>query len=141
VTDTKFSAKAVAQMLAKKTLSAAHQRKLWARATNAKKLILSLIAPELLELRSRHDALEMLVVVHLAGLLVSQGIDEEAVREALNENRKKALDDLPDNDRLKHLADRHVNELVWKKTEDMMIADIENKQKKPLLDATGIEEG
>ncbi len=124
-------------MLEKKKLSAAQQRRLWARATNAKKFILSLIAPELLELRARHDALEMFVLdnANFYGYPPEQGQDE------LNSLRQKAIDDLPDDDRLKHLADKNVNEAVWRKTEDLMIKDIETKQKKPLLEATGIEEG
>jgi hypothetical protein len=145
--DRKFRHRAIEAMLAKKGLSPKAQRQGFARASAAKRFILTLIAPELLELRARHDALEMFVIDHcmvIAGTNLPDsypdGVLSEAKSERLEQLHKKSLADLSDDDKLKHLADLSVNGAIWRDIEKRMIKDIENKQRKPLLDATGIED-
>jgi len=133
----KFSRKAIDQIMEKKTLSAGHQRRSFARASAAKRFLITLIAPELLELRARHDALERMVLEFIS---MRPGAEEEALEERLEQFRKKALEDLPVNDKLKHIADQNVNKQVWRGVEDAMVRDIEQKQRKPLLDSAGVEE-
>ena len=134
-------------MMSKKTLSAKAQRQGFARASAAKRFLLTLIAPELLELRAQHDALEMLVVDHIASTRPKIDLDDssrhdhgEDLQEELLHLRKKALADLPEDDKLRHLADPTVSKAIWKDIEERMVRDIENKQRKPLLNATGIED-
>ena len=140
MSDSKFRKKAIDQMMAKKTLTPANQRRGYARASAVKKFLLELIAPELLELRARHDALEM-YVTDLAVLVGGTrfGDDEEGAREILESFRKKALDDLPENDKLKHLSDMAIQKMIWKDIEDKMVRDIEKKQQKPLIEAAGLD--
>lgn len=131
--------KSVRAALERKILSADQLRRLWARASSAKRHILQVLAPELLELRARHDALEALVLdcADLRGFTPSE---PEALQENLLQRRKKALRELPDSDRLQHLAG-DARDAVWKGVEDRMVNDIYGKQKSTLLRGIGVFNG
>lgn len=127
--------KVIASLLATKTLSAPQQRRLWARSSTAKHFLLQVIAPELLEIRARHAALEEFVLNNLPA-----GKAEEA-EEVLRQARIKHFNGLDDRDRLKHLGtDYQGARTIWKGVEDRMVNDITRKQRLSLETSAGIEE-
>tara|TARA_Y100000034_G_scaffold135611_1_gene208248 strand:- start:460 stop:879 length:420 start_codon:yes stop_codon:yes gene_type:complete len=132
----KFSRTAIDQIMRSKSLSAANQRRGFARASSAKRFILSIIAPELLEVRTRLAALEKLVI-SMADL---KPYSAEDLKTVLKVAEKEALEALPEDDKLSHLANPDISPKIWKSIEDAMVRDIEQKQRKPLLDSAGVEE-
>jgi hypothetical protein len=128
-----FQKKAVDQILAKKSLTPHEQRRLWGRATTAKKLILEVIAPDLLELRVRVDALEEMLretnEVLQGRVIVDRDIDywKDRAREAEREN-----------DRLKYLA--QTGKEVWAKLESGMQKSVEQVQRKAILKSAGVDD-
>lgn len=134
----KFSRTAIEQIMKTKTLDADKQRRLWARASAGKRFILTLLAPELLELRARHDALEMFVLDFIEPRLGEE--TAESLQERLETYRRKALADLPENDQLKHFADPAIQKEIWKGIEDGMKRSVEKSQRKKLLSSAGVEE-
>ena len=126
---------AVTQILTKKSFTAAQLRRLWARASSAKRHILKVLAPELLDLRARQDALELLV---LQGTAVADVHNLEEGRALLLKLKGEALLALPEDDLLQHLGGASREE-VWTGVEDKMVADIYQKQKARLLNSVGVK--
>ena len=143
----KFRNKALDDIVKKKKLTADQERRLWARASAAKRFILRVIAPELLDLRVRTEALEDFVLrycqlEHLPSP-VCDGIERETKLEALADMQttiRHKLSSAEGNElRLDALGGQY-REQVWKGVEDRMVADIVKKQRDPLLNSAGIDE-
>ena len=119
-----FQKKAVEQILAKKSLSPNEQRRLWAMASTAKKMILEIVFPQLYDLRTRVTALEAL-------------LSEEQFRE-LEGLREKAQARPEDRDLLHYMA--RSGKPVWDKKEDQAKDRVVATQRKAVLKSAGVDE-
>jgi hypothetical protein len=130
--------RSIQEALSKKMLSPDQLRRLWARASSAKRHILKIIAPELFELRARHEALERFIIDYF--MLELRAEDSALIKSKLKKMKAEYISSLPDDDLLQHLAGRS-NDEVWKGVEDSMVRDIYEKQKHKLLKGIGVFEG
>ena len=113
-------------------------RRIAARSATARKLILEVIAPDLLDLRLRHDALEE---AFLSYVLIHDASDPDApaFNPRLVELKGQARENLHEKYKLQHLAGPD-QKLVWKGIEDKMIASLRENKRRELENAESFTE-
>ena len=101
-------------------------------------MILRVIAPELLELKVRVEALEMFAIRYVNTSINDEDL-EQLLREIQGKIRSKIRDKDPDAMRLDGLGG-DAREEVWKGVEDLMVQDIVNKQRESISNKPKVQE-
>ena len=117
--------KIVSQAVDKEVPKISFVRRIAARAGTAKRIILQTIAPELLDLKVRHEALERVVLSYMT-IHAHDPAGVPGFEPRLPEMREKVRAELHEKDRLKHLAGPDADS-VWKGIEDKMVVGLRAK--------------